>query len=74
VTRFAVSTALALDAAANLVDGPPPAASRPLGAGAMSACRGVAFDVVRIAFPEAVTGFALSVSEPASAGCRARTS
>lgn len=51
-----LSTALALDAAANLLRGPPATPPRPLRrAGYEVHAAGLAFDVVPIAFPEAIT-------------------
>jgi len=51
-----LSTALALDAAANLLQGPPATPPRPLPRGSYEVhAAGLAFDVVPIAFPEAIT-------------------
>src|SRR3954447_9822057 len=51
-----LSTALALDAAADLLRGPPASPPRPLPRGGYEVhATGLAFDVVPIAFPEAIT-------------------
>ncbi len=58
-----LSTALALDAAATLLHRPPPTPPRPLRPGGYEVhAAGLAFDIVPIAFPEAITARAGDIS------------